>query len=403
MRLFFLLLTWFGLEVGLGFRGAETPTTIPTRPVKMSSYDEEESQVWVCSNRWCRERGAATAMGASIALMGSSASVRAHKCFGRCGVGPNVAATTSRGTVLEFHHVDTAEKVCRIAEHLGIRADATVAKCLELSLQASKVLDEGNNPELAVALYTAALGTGHREQAGVVLEGRAFARLALASGHRDSVMSKVSNYKSATGRRVRASPEQARARLVAFLGASYESVSFVSETVTTRTGWRKLLRRETKRPIVLARSSPITLVALRALADSLADDSERAAVDFDFNMHEIEVTRALEDALAATEKLPSWSKAWRTLAKALTATRREEDAVIFLNIADDLDASPSTPPQFDDDIREDDDDDLQEGDDDQEMSGPVELSDRPLDDENQRELPQKQQTNLTMSSSQPIS
>lgn len=260
------------------------------------------------------------AMGASIALMGSNVGVRAHKCFGRCGIGPNVAATTNTGTVLEFHHVDSVEKVCRIAEHLDLAVDAAAAKCLELCSRANKALDEDKHPELAVLLYTASLDTGYEEQAGVVLVGRAAARLDLARRHGETATAMTTNYVSATGRRVKVSREQARARLLMFVGASYAAQD--GRPAEYRPIWTRLLGRRRRAtdetPAISGGTSPVAGVALRALSDCRADDAELAAVDFEFNMHKIEIRRALADALAATDRLPSYSRCWRVAAEALS-------------------------------------------------------------------------------------
>lgn len=290
------------------------------------------------------------AMGASIALLGGShLRVNAHKCFGRCGIGPNVAATTGDGTVLEFHHVDSVEKVCRIGEHLGVAVDAVAARCLELNLEANKALEEAKQPEVAVGLYSAALATGHVEQAGAVLFGRAAARLELARGHGDRALAKASNFRGAQGRRVRLTPEQARARFVVLLGSSLQA----NESPSPKAGPFQRLLRPRIRPLVASSeptASPLAGLALRALADCRADDAELASVDFEGAMHEIELRRALTDALAAADRLPTYSRCWRVAAQALAASRHPQ-AAAFAQIADELDALPQEPsvPVFDDD------------------------------------------------------
>ena len=49
-------------------------------------------------------------------------------CFGRCNIGPNVAATTKEGSLLEFHRVDTVEKVYEVFEQLDVDASTSIGK-----------------------------------------------------------------------------------------------------------------------------------------------------------------------------------------------------------------------------------------------------------------------------------
>ena len=109
--------------------------------------------LWVCGNRWCRERGAAVALGAPLALA-PDVDVRPRGCFGRCGEGPNAAAVVGGATV-EWHAVDSVEKVRRILEkYLRKDVDESAAQCLELHFLAEAAAKR-KDLELAARLYGA--------------------------------------------------------------------------------------------------------------------------------------------------------------------------------------------------------------------------------------------------------
>ena len=70
-------------------------------------------QVFVCTNRWCMQRGAGATMGSFIGLTpyGSKMRVQGVDCLGRCNKGPNIRLLKSNGTFEELSYIDSVEKV----------------------------------------------------------------------------------------------------------------------------------------------------------------------------------------------------------------------------------------------------------------------------------------------------
>ena len=88
------------------------------------AYDPQKKKtLFVCSNKWCRERHAALVLGAPLSIAKQPVDVQPHACFGRCGEGPNCAAVVG-DDVLEFHGVNSVEKITHILRnHLDIDVD----------------------------------------------------------------------------------------------------------------------------------------------------------------------------------------------------------------------------------------------------------------------------------------
>ena len=72
-------------------------------------------QVFVCTNRWCMQRGAGATMGSFIGLtpFGSKIRVQGVDCLGRCNKGPNIRLLKSNGTFEELSYIDSVDKVRR--------------------------------------------------------------------------------------------------------------------------------------------------------------------------------------------------------------------------------------------------------------------------------------------------
>lgn len=294
MLLFLLVVPWVASALSGEPRALGTTPDLPSK------------QVWVCSNKWCRERGGALPLGAALGLgAGGDVNVVPHKCFGRCGEGPNIAATTGDGTILEFHGVDSVEKVCRILSgHLGVEVDQVAAKCLELNFMATAAHKRGDL-ELATRLYADALDTGHAEQRGVILAGRAGAFLQLAKAEQNAALAEV--------------------------------VAKTSKRFLEPCG-------RVKRVLLAAASSPnlgatpAANVVLSFIADALASEATRASIDHDFFMSAVDKRRALRDAADAARTLPSYAKTWTRFADALRSLGKPDDANYFNDVATALDA-----------------------------------------------------------------
>lgn len=58
-------------------------------------------QVFVCSNKWCREKGSDATMATFSALTPASVPVVGVNCLGRCNRGPNCRILNSDGEFVE--------------------------------------------------------------------------------------------------------------------------------------------------------------------------------------------------------------------------------------------------------------------------------------------------------------
>ncbi len=87
-------------------------------------------QVFVCTNRWCMQRGAGATMGSFIGLtpFGSKLRVQGVDCLGRCNKGPNIRILRSNGSFEELSYIDSVDKVYDVfTNHLAISLNQSAA------------------------------------------------------------------------------------------------------------------------------------------------------------------------------------------------------------------------------------------------------------------------------------
>ena len=101
-------------------------------------------QVFICTNRWCMQRGAGATMGSFIGLtpFGSKLRVQGVDCLGRCNKGPHIRILRSNGSFEELSYIDSVDKVYDVfTTNLGISlnqsaADWYVRACVGLCIGA---------------------------------------------------------------------------------------------------------------------------------------------------------------------------------------------------------------------------------------------------------------------------
>ncbi|KAM0839723.1 hypothetical protein ACQ4PT_060124 [Festuca glaucescens] len=127
-------------------------------PTPPQASAEAAIEISVCTNRTCARQGGREVLAAlgGLAPPPPRVEVASCGCLGRCGAGPNVAASVpGRGTAV-FAHVGTAARAARLLEHLlgaaEFDADAGLA-ALAVREKAEAALAEGNAAE-AEALFT---------------------------------------------------------------------------------------------------------------------------------------------------------------------------------------------------------------------------------------------------------
>lgn len=152
-------------------------------PAPPHAASEAAIEIRVCTSRTCARQGGREVLAAlgALAPPPPRVDVASCGCLGRCGAGPNVAASVpGRGTAV-FAHVGTPARAARLLEHLlgaaEFDADAGLA-ALAVREKAEAALAEGNAAE-AEALFTESIGLNAPGRLHLVYGSRCKARLAI--------------------------------------------------------------------------------------------------------------------------------------------------------------------------------------------------------------------------------
>ena len=91
-------------------------------------------QVFVCTNKWCREKGSDATMATFSFLTPSSVQVVGVNCLGRCNRGPNCRILNANGAFVEASMVRSVESVVELLQdHLNLKVNITSAEVLRLN------------------------------------------------------------------------------------------------------------------------------------------------------------------------------------------------------------------------------------------------------------------------------
>eukprot|EP00903_Cladosiphon_okamuranus_P005879 g5815.t1 len=145
---------------------------------------ECQKRVYICTNRWCMEKGSSATLGSFVGLAPEGeVLVQGVNCLGRCNKGPNVRVRQESGNWLEFNRIENVERVYKILrDYLGADVSKEAALCLKYNFLANAALDR-NEVTLAIDYYDKALATGYADQQGVLLVMRATAFIQRAYSH----------------------------------------------------------------------------------------------------------------------------------------------------------------------------------------------------------------------------
>lgn len=135
-------------------------------------------EVRVCTNRTCARQGGREVLAALAGLAPPAVDVASCGCLGRCGAGPNVAASVP-GSAAVFGHVGTAARGAQLLEHLLGPAEFDAAlglTALATREKAEAALEKGNADE-AEALLTEVIGFNACGGLHLVYMSRSKARL----------------------------------------------------------------------------------------------------------------------------------------------------------------------------------------------------------------------------------
>ncbi|CAM9968353.1 unnamed protein product [Hapterophycus canaliculatus] len=131
---------------------------------------ECQKRVYICTNRWCMEKGSSATLGSFVGLAPEGeVLVQGVNCLGRCNKGPNVRVRQEDGNWLEFNRIENVERVYKILrDYLGADVSKEAALCLKYNFLANAALDR-NEVTLAIEYYDKAIATGYADQQGVLL------------------------------------------------------------------------------------------------------------------------------------------------------------------------------------------------------------------------------------------
>ena len=163
--------------------------------VSMVTNLKGNSQIFICTNRWCREKGSEATMATFTFLTPPSVPVVSVNCLGRCNKGPNCRILTPEGAFVEASTVRSVETVVDLLQtHLKLDVNVTSAEVLRLNYEGNVFLRNGD-ADAAIECYDGALELGDGEQEGVllVMRGTALLQRAFSCRMRSKDMSRIAN------------------------------------------------------------------------------------------------------------------------------------------------------------------------------------------------------------------
>jgi len=108
--------------------------TLITKSTINNNQVKGKGQVYVCTNKWCREKGSDATMAAFTFLTPEATPVVGVNCLGRCNKGPNVRIFTPEGAFVEASMVRSVEVVVELLQtHLLLQVNVTSAEVLKLN------------------------------------------------------------------------------------------------------------------------------------------------------------------------------------------------------------------------------------------------------------------------------
>lgn len=260
----------------------------------------QSKRVFVCTNKWCKEKGGGATLGSFIGLAPEDeVLVQGVNCLGRCNKGPNLRVLQEDGTWLEFNRIDSVERVYKILrDFLHVSVTKPAAECLKYNFLGNAHLDKKEIGE-AIKCYDKAMATGWTDQEGVVLVMRATAYLQRAYSHRRALTSMV-------------------ARVTKGMPSTEDLEDIYRQT---------------------APSNPSMVLMLFDRLGRYCAEKETLyqATKFRYGLYSFSLLRAFDDALRATQLLPNYSKCWMRAGDVLVELRDLSVAANFYDVALDLD------------------------------------------------------------------
>ena len=292
-------------------------------------------QIFVCTNKWCREKGADATM-ATFSFLAGATPVVPVNCLGRCNKGPNIRIFTPDSAFIEASMVRSVETVVSLLqEHLNIKVNITQAEVLRLNYEGNVFLREGE-VDYAIDRYNRALALGDKEQEGVLLVMRGSALLQRAYAcrlrHKDLLLY----------------AEQALPSLET-IKSTLEAINCLKLPVSVlgkitcdylercSLGQPKVGQPQSSGDSSASTSNEILNSGGRPSTNPGFGEIIRKC-NFAYSLYEFALMGALEDLLTATILLPGFAQAWRRAGDALGELQHFNSAVEYYEVASQLDA-----------------------------------------------------------------
>lgn len=345
----------------------------------MTSMDNQE-QIFVCTNKWCREKGS-DATFATLSHLANPIPIVPVGCLGRCNKGPNVRVLTKEPSFRECTSVRSVDAVVSLLqENLDIGVNLTEAEVLKLNYEGNVYLRDGEVDQ-AIESYSSALSLGSSSQEGVLLIMRGSALLQRAYSSRlkykralqdaSETLPSLEDIKAGlTTLSPLPAPIRAKTSMNLLLGAAkvyrknvdkdgveitrkwsdlrYSMLQWAFATEKSVKGKAFSTKENEKRDektdggrdntdkTTLSDSLP-TVPELTVDAEPNAAGLLLARASFSFSLYEHSLTRALEDLLRATVVLPGFAQGWRRAGDALSELHHFSSAIEYYEVAIRLD------------------------------------------------------------------
>lgn len=309
------------MAVSLPQSSSTTSTNIQPTP-SPTTTSANAPQIFVCTNKWCREKGSDSTMATFTFLTPQSIPVVGVNCLNRCNKGPNARILTSNGAFVEASMIRSVENaVDLLQKHLGLNVNVTSAEVLRLNYEGNIHLRNGE-VDLAIECYDKGLELGDTEQEGVllVMRGTAFLQRAYACKmrHRDIILLSEEVLPTIDGVRNilnALSSLETSLKLKASMDVLLK-VDAIYKRLDKSPNWN-----ESKWPEV--REGKIVTSGEELLNRCI----------FSWSLYEHALMRALQDLLTATVVLPGFSQAWRRAADTLAELRLYPSAIEYYEVA----------------------------------------------------------------------
>mmetsp|Transcript_20735 Transcript_20735/g.30685 ORF Transcript_20735/g.30685 Transcript_20735/m.30685 type:complete len:338 (-) Transcript_20735:3-1016(-) len=257
-----------------------------------------QKQIFICTNKWCKEKGSGSTLSSFVGLTPDEVSIRGVNCLGRCNKGPNLRIQQENGTWLEFNGVNSVQMVYKIlTQVLEVEVNEIAALCLKLNFEGNSHLEK-NEVDEAIKCYDKALKLNWKEQEGVLLVMRATAYLQRAYIHKKHVTSLLKKL-------TKEMPSL----------QNFETAFKISSS-----------------------NLPGALILLDWLSNYCDEkDALYKYCKFTFGLYQLALMKAYKDSMDAIELLPDYAKCWLRVGDALAELRRFEEAADYYKVAIDLD------------------------------------------------------------------